>query len=196
MQNNISFKGCIPVEFFAKNPKTNKYIPIVKDENIKKCQHFVVRNLNRTLKETNQNDIFIKAYKDIDPDYAKAPIVRSYFDKFAPRPKTAKEPAPRCIWLFTGKDVDSINKIGKELGKEKMDIFEVTGEKENAAVFQAKRRYRAGIKNLINRICPRVNDKNGNPLVMRILFTPEYDKKDRLKGFKFQDVFFDYDTKY
>ena len=65
MQNNISFKGCIPVEFYAKNPKTNKYIPIVKDENIKKCQRFVVRNLNRTLKKSSQNDVFINAYKNI-----------------------------------------------------------------------------------------------------------------------------------
>ena len=30
-------------------------------ENIKKCKSFVVRNLNHTLKEANQNDIFINA---------------------------------------------------------------------------------------------------------------------------------------
>ena len=193
MQNNISFKGCIPVVFYAKNPKTNKYVPIVKDENIKKCQRFVVRNLNRSIKQENQNDVFINAYKNIDPDYAKTPVVRSYFDKFTPRPKSPNEPAPRCIYLFTGKDVDCVNKLGKELGKEKMDIFEATGEKENTSVRQAKRRYRAGMLDLINRICPRVNDGKGNPYVMRVLFTPEYDKKDCLKGFKFQDVFFDYD---
>ena len=196
MQNNISFKGCIPVEFYAKNPKTNKYVPIVKEQNIKKCQNFVVRNLNHSLKPENQNDIFIKAYKAIDPDYARTPVVRSYRDKFVPIPKTAYEPAPRCIWLFTGKDVDSINKLGKELGKEKMDIFEATGEKENASVRQAKRRFRAGMKDLINRICPRVHDGHGNPYVMRILFTPEYNTKGDLKKFNFQDVFFDYDSRH
>lgn len=193
---NISFKGCIPVEFYAKHPITNKYVPIVKDQNIKKCQRFVVRNLNRTLSKENQNDVFINAYKNIDPDYEKTPVVRSYFDKFTPRPKTAKEPAPRCVYLFTGKDIDCVNKLGKELGKEKSDIFEATGEKENASVRQAKRRYRAGILDLINRICPRVNDGKGNPYVMRVLFTPEYNKKGDLKGFKFQDVFFDHDMKY
>ena len=63
MQNNISFKGCIPVEFYAKNPKTNKYIPIVKDENIKKCQRFVVRNLNKTLKKPNDIINISKTFK-------------------------------------------------------------------------------------------------------------------------------------
>ena len=196
MQYNISFKGCIPVVFYAKNPKTNKYVPIVKEQNIKKCQRFVVRNLNRSIKQENQNDVFINAYKRIDSDYAKTPVVRSYYDKCAPMPKTAYEPAPRCIYLFTGKDVDCINKLGKDLGKEKSDIFESTGKKENAAVAEAKKRYRTGIKELINKICPRVNDGKGTPYVMRILFTPEYDKKENLKGFKFQDVFFDYDMNY
>ena len=193
---NISFKGCIPVEFWAKHPKTNKYVPIVKDENINKCRIWVARNLNNTMHGYNRSDTFINTYKAIDADYAKTPNVRLYFDRYTPRPKTAHEPAPRCVWLFTGKDVDLANKLGKELGKEKSDIFEATGEKENASVRQAKRRYRAGILNLINKICPRVNDGNGNPYVMRILFTPQYNPKGDLQRFVFQDVFFDHDMQY
>ena len=196
MQNNISFKGCIPVEFYAKHPITKKYVPIVKDENINKCQNWVVRNLNNTLRGYNKSDTFINAYKAIDPDYAKTPKVRSYFDRYTPRPKTAHEPAPRCVYLLTGKDVDSINKIGKELNKTKRDIFEATGKKESAEITQAKRRYRAGVYDLIRRICPRVNDGKGNPYVMRILFTPEYNTKGNLKRFVFQDVFFEHDMKY
>ena len=193
---NISFTGCIPVVFYAKHPITNKYVPIVKDENIKKCQNFVVRNLNDTVKGQNRSDVFIDAYKRVDPDYEKTPVVRAYFDKFSPRPKTAHEPAPRCVYLFSGKDVDSLNKLGKELGKTKSDVFEATGKKDNSEVRQAKRRYREGVLDLAKRICPRVNDGNGNPYVMRVLFTPEYNKKGDLKRFVFQDVFFDYDTKY
>ena len=193
---NISFTGCIPVVFYAKHPITNKYVPIVKDENIKKCQNFVVRNLNDTVKGQNRSDVFIDAYKRVDPDYEKTPVVRAYFDKFSPRPKTAHESAPRCVYLFSGKDVDSLNKLGKELGKTKSDVFEATGQKDNSEVRQAKRRYRAGVLDLVKRICPRVNDGKGNPYVMRVLFTPEYNKKGDLKRFAFQDVFFDYDTKY
>ena len=196
MQSNISFSGCIPVVFYAKHPITKKYIPIVKDANIKKCQSFVVRNLNKSLKEASLNDTFINAYKAIDKDYAQTPVVRSYFDKFAPKPTTAHEKAPRCVYLFTGKDVDCINQLGKELGKQKTDIFEATGKKECAEVRQAKRRFRAGMKDLIDRICPRVNDENGAPYVMRVLFTPEYDKKGMFKKFNFHDVFFDYDMRY
>lgn len=193
---NISFGGCIPVQFYAKHPITKKYVPIVQEKNIKKCQRFVVRNLNQTLSESSQNKIFINAYKAIDSDYAKTPVVRSHYDKNAIMPKNAKEPAPKCIYLFSGKDVDCIKKLGRELGKEKSDIFELTGEKNNPTIQQAKKRYQQGIMDLIEKICPRVNDGKGNPYTMRILFTPQYNKKGNLKGFKFQDVFFDYDKKY
>lgn len=187
---NISFKGCIPVEFFAKHPVTQKYVPIVKYENIKKCKSFVVRNLNHTLKEANQNDIFINAYKKVDSDYAKTPFVRSIYDKYAPVPKSAKEKAPCYVYLFTGQDADSINQIGKQLGKEKFDIFERTGKKQSSEIDQAKNQYRRDIRNLINKICPRVKDEKGNKLVMRIFFEPEYNKKGDFKRFAFQDVIF------
>ena len=83
MQNNISFKGCIPVEFFAKHPKTQKYVPIVKPQNIHKCKHFVVRNLNHTFSKQNQNDVFVNAYKQIDKDYRKNPNEkRNCFETF------------------------------------------------------------------------------------------------------------------
>ena len=196
MLNNISFTGCIPVEFYAKHPITKKYVPIVKDENINKCQRWVVRNLNNTIQGHNRSDVFINAYKAIDSDYAKNPIVRSHFNKYAPRPKTAHGAAPRCVYLFSGKDVDCINKLGKELGKEKFDIFESTGEKDNSAIRQAQRRFREGVNDLINKICPRVNDGEGHSYVMRVLFKPEYNSKGDLKRFVYQDVFFDKEVKF
>jgi len=186
---NISFKGCIPVEFYAKHPITKKYVPIVQPQNINKCKHFVVRNLNRTLIETNQNDIFIKAYKSIDSDYAKNSIVRSYQDKSSPIPKTPSEARP-YVYLFTGDDIDKVKELGKRLGKEKIAIAESTEQKEKRALRQASQRYKSGIKDLINSICPRVKDEKGNKLVMRVLFKPEYNSKGNLKNFEFQDVFF------
>ena len=195
MQNNVSFKGCIPVEFYAQHPITQKFVPIVKDQNIKKFQNFVVRNLNKTLSEKNRTDAFIHTYSEVDPDYAKVPVVRSFFDKYAPRPQSAKEPAPRCVWLFTGKDVDFMNATGKELNLAKMDIFEATGKKEGAAVNQAKRKYRKEVYNLIERICPRVHDAEGKPYVMKVFFTPEYDKNGKLKKFNYLNTFFDHDMR-
>lgn len=193
---NISFKGCIPVVFYAKHPITKRYVPIVKEQNIKKCQYFVVRNLNGTMKGENKSDVFVNAYKSIDPDYAKVPTVRSFCDKYAQMPMNAKEPAPRSIYLFTGSDADKAKEIGETLIKEKADIFEATGKKDNYAIRQAKKRYGFGIKKLLNKICPRVGDGNGNPYVMRVLFTPEFNKKGMLKNFKFQDVFFDIDREF
>lgn len=191
---NISFKGCIPVVFYAKHPITKRYVPIVKEQNIKKCQYFVVRNLNGTMKGQNKSNVFVSAYKSIDPDYVKAPTVRSFYDKFALMPKDAKDSASRSIYLFTGADAGKVDEIGKQLAREKSDIFEATGEKDNPAIKQAKRRYGEEMKKFLNKICSRVNDGNGNSYVMRVLFTPEYNKKGMLKNFKFQDVFFDIDS--
>ena len=43
---NISFKGYMPVEFYARHPRTGYYVPVLKKENIRKCQRFVINNLN------------------------------------------------------------------------------------------------------------------------------------------------------
>lgn len=189
MQNNVSFTGCIPVEFYAKHPITKKYIPIVKPENINKCKHFVVRNLNHTFTKQNQNDVFVHAYEQIDKDYRKNPIVRSFYNKPMEIPTTSNEAKP-YIYLFTGDDTDKVKELGKCLGKEKMAIAESTEQKEKRALRQASQRYKLGIKDLINGICSRVKDEQGRNLVMRVLFKPEYNSKGDLNRFKFQDVMF------
>ena len=187
---NISFKGYIPVEYYAKHPITNKYVPVIKDKNVKRCQNFVVRNLNGTLLEKSKNQAFINAYKAVDKDYQKTPAVRSFYDKFAPTPQNAFCEIPYYSYLFTGSDVDKIDKIGKDLGKEKSDIFEATGEKDNPAIRQAKLRYSENIRTLLNRVCSRVQDDKGNNLVLRVFFKPKYDTKGNLKKFEYQDMFF------
>lgn len=186
----ISFSGCIPVEYYAKNPKTNRYVPIVQERNVKKCQRYVVQNLNGTICKKKKNDAFVSLYKTIDKDYAKTPAASAYYDCFAPIPKTTADEVPFYTYLFTGSDVDKTRKIGYQLGKEKADIFEATGEADNAAIRQAKRRYRASMQDLFKRICPKVSDEKGRNLVMRMFFTPVYNKKGKLLDFKFQDVMF------
>lgn len=186
---NISFKGCIPVEFYAKHPKTQKYVPIVQPQNVKKCQHFVVRNLNKTITGQNKSDVFTRVYEQVDSDYAKNPIVRSIYDKNAPIPKTAQEAKP-YVFLFTGDDTDKVKELGKQLGKDKIAIAESTEDKEKEALSQARKKYKTGIKDLINRICPRVKDEQKRDLVMRVFFEPEYNKKGDLSRFVFQDVMF------
>ena len=59
--SSISFKGYVPVRYMAKNPKNDKYVPVIKNENIRKCQSFVVRNLNGTAKNM-RNDDFVNFY--------------------------------------------------------------------------------------------------------------------------------------
>ena len=61
---NISFKGYMPVEFYARHPRTGYYVPVLKEENIRKCQRFVINNLNNPNKK-NANQTFIEKYKKV-----------------------------------------------------------------------------------------------------------------------------------
>ena len=190
MQNNVSFRGCIPVEFYARYPKTNKYVPIVKPRNVKKCQSFVVRNLNKTLKEENRTTEFVEIYKSVDKDYARTPSVRSYFDKYVPVAQKMSDPYFPSVYLFTGNDIDKANEIGRNLGEIKSDIFERTGQKDNAEVERAKRHYHNQMKKLFDKICSRVRDEQGNDLTLRVFFEPKYKKNGEFKKFEYKHATF------
>ena len=78
-----SFKACVPVQIYAKNPNTGKYSPLRKKDNdstnIRKCQRFVVSNLNGTAKTKQDND-FVNFYKGVDKDYSLVNIVEAHYN--------------------------------------------------------------------------------------------------------------------
>lgn len=186
---NISFVGCIPMEFYAKYQKTGTYVPIVKPENVRKCQNFVVRNLNNTA-GSNQNDKFVREYKKIDKDYAKVQNARSVYDKDAPIIKTINEELPFYSYLITGKDADELNDMGQQLGYRKKEIYDKTGSKNNSEVKKANRNYKYKIKNFIYNLCKRVKDENQNELIMQVYFTPKLNKKGEVTKFNYDKVTF------
>jgi len=186
---NISFKGCMPMEFYAKYERTGAYVPVVKPENVRRCQNFVVRNLNDTA-GTNKSDEFVHEYAKVDADYRQRRSARSVHDKRAPIIKSIHEKLPFYAYLITGDDVDDIDLLGRQLGYDKKDIFERTGLINNSEVKSANKNYRNGIRNIIEKISHRIKDENGNKLVMQVYFTPVHNRKGELVKFKYDKVNF------
>lgn len=176
---SVSFNGYIPVTYYARNPKTNQYVPVLKHENIRKCNSYVVRNLNKTAKKNLNND-FIELYKSIDKDYAKTPMVHSIYD--------LKQPV---VYLVTGSDTDQINSMGKDLRLKKQDIFENTGNNDTPATQKVNKEFFEKTRNFLKNVCKRIKNNKGEKLTMCVFFEPKYTKKERkLIGFDYQNTAF------
>ena len=186
---NISFKGCMPMKFYAKYSKTGTYVPVAKPENVRKCQNFVVRNLNNTA-GTNRSKSFVDEYTKVDRDYRALPCARSIYDKNAPLIASIHEQAPAYSYLITGNDADMVDSLGKSFGHQKDDIFQRTGLTKGAEVTGAKKQYKKGLREILEKLCKRVKDENGNDVVMEVYFTPQYNRKGELIKFQYDKVAF------
>ena len=189
MISKVSFQGVMPVEFYARNPKTNKYLPVVKPENVQKCQSFVIRNLNGTVTPRTNLD-FVTEYMKIDQDYARCPVARTFCDKEAPVVTSLQQEIPKYVYLITGSDVEYVDEMGRKLSKAKSDIFEKTGRTQGPEIKQAQRTYYDRVKNFVFKKCARVKDGYGDKTVMRVFFEPRYGQKGDLKNFDYKTVSF------
>ncbi len=169
---SINFSGYIPVKYYAYDEKMNKIRPIQTKKYIRKCNSFVVRNLNGTAKKTKSTG-FVDFYKKQDQDYAKCPKVRSVYDKKLP-----------IVHLFTGEDVNKIDEMAIPVGIAKgnsMDAFNHSHSFE--AVEEAKDFYKKAIS--YAKSCKRVKSDTGRNCTLSVLFKPKYTKNDKVKGFDF-----------
>ena len=168
-----SFKAYIPVFFYAKNPENDKYSRVMKPENIKKCQSFVVRNLNSTAKNI-KNDEFVKMYSQFDNDYRQVPAVRSVYDFDSAR-----------VLMVTGRDVDSVTKMAKPIGKAKSESIDRTGRSSSFETRLATSDYFRQIKSFLRNSCSPVKSQDGRNIALKVYFDPQYKKDGQLKGFKY-----------
>lgn len=173
-----AFKGYVPVQFFAKNPANGKYGPVQKRDNIKKCQSFVVRNLNGTAKN-NKNENFVDFYKQYDSDYRSVRAVHSVYDDNRP-----------IVHMITGKDVDKVREMAKPIGKAKADSLDAFGHTGSFEVYQTGRDYYRDVHNFIKHSCKRLKSDNDQNLTLRVYFDPVYGKKGQFKGFNFVNARF------
>lgn len=175
--SSISFKGYVPIKFYAKNPANGKYSRVIKHENLRKCQGFVVRNLNGTAK-ANRNESFIEFYKKHDKDYRKCPVVMSMYDE-------RRESAP-VIYMITGNDTEEAKQLAKPIGIAKSESLEHLGNTKSFEAKSAAKIYFDNMKYFLNKCCKRLKNEKNEELTLRVFFEPEYTvKTHRLKGFKY-----------
>lgn len=183
MKNSqVSFGGCVPIYYYAKNPATGKYSPVMKKPNITKCQSFVVRNLNGSAKKM-KNDAFVKFYEKYDADYRQCRKVKSIYDKESPK-----------VFMLTGKDAENADIMAKPIGKAKGKAKAETGNADSIESKNACNRYYDNIKDYINNSCKRLQNSNGEDLSLHLFYEPQYNKKQELKGFKFVNAGFKTDV--
>ena len=163
---NISFGNYIPVIFYARNPLTKQFNLIHDKEDIRKCQSFVVRNLNHTAKNM-KNDEFVKRFKEIDKDYEKNSVVRSIYDTEKP-----------AVYMVTGNDTNRVNEMGKELRVKKNEAREREGKAYGYSHNRINREYFEKTRHFLKHICKRVQNENGEKLTLEVFFEPKYTKKE------------------
>lgn len=168
-----SFKSYIPVTYYATNPETGKYSRVVKEENIKKCQRFIISNLNGTAKRF-KDDLFVEFYKKFDSDYVKNPVAKSFYDEDKAR-----------VFLITGKDADEIQKFAKPIGIARGEAMDKIGSSKSYEASLASRIYFHDVRSYLKNTARQIRANDGTRLEMRAFFDPTYTKKGKHTGFKF-----------
>ncbi len=174
----ISFKSYIPVSYYAKNPVNGEYVPVIKRENIRKCQGFVVRNLNGTAKR-NKNEKFVDFYRTHDADYRANPQVQSVYDNNSP-----------VVYMVSGKDVDTVTEFAKPVGKAKSESIDLIGHSNSFETRKAASDFFRNVKSFLTKSCRRLKSDDNKNLSLRVYFDPKYNTKDKLVGFDFVNARF------
>ena len=171
-----SFKSTTRIYFYTNDGKR-----ILSDSNVRKCERYVVRQLNgaKNLKEKNIdliNTFKFDTNKNVgDKNYFYHPVVRSFYNKL-------KGQAQGFVNLFSGNDVNKIDSLGKEIGKSKKMSKEIIGSTKSFETSYAIDRYYTNASKLV--------DSNGiykdeNRQAFGVIFEPKYKKDGTLKEFKY-----------
>ena len=174
----VSFRGYVPVHYYAKNPENGKYVPVIKNENIRKCQSFIVRNLNGTAKNM-RNDEFVHFYRGYDADYRKNPQVHSVYDKDSP-----------VVYMVTGDDVNVVKELAKPIGIAKGEAIEKLGHSKSFEAKVASKDFFRNVKYFLNSRCRRLKSQDNKNLSLNVYFNPKYNRKNNLVGFDFVNARF------
>ena len=176
MDKNISFGSATRMYFFSSDGKR-----IVTDENLRKCQRYVVRHLNNDsrLKERNmdlvRNFTYDKRQGVGDSDFYNIPKVRSVYEY-------AKERAKAFVNIITGKDVKEVDSMAKPIGKAKHTSLERIGETRSFETGYAVDRYNAKATKFADE---HGIYKDGKRQAFGVIFNPVYKKNGDLKGFEY-----------
>lgn len=173
-----SFKGYVPVKYMARHPVNGKYVHVMKNENIRKCQGFVVRNLNGTAKNQKNTD-FVEFYSSKDADYRKNPVVHSVYDN-----------EKSLVYMVSGSDTDVVRELAKPIGVAKGEAKDKFGKTDSWETYIETKKYFKSVKDFLRYRCKRLKSAGGKGLSLIVYFTPIYSRNDKLKGFSYDKAEF------
>lgn len=168
--SNVNFTSSAHVYFYTKEGKR-----IVSDQNVRKCERYLVRQLNnaKNLKEKNYD--LADTFKRGDVDYQYYPVVRSVYER-------TKTGVKNFVNIVTGKDVKRVDYYAKEIGKMKRLSRERIGINKSFETSYATDRY---FTNAIRIADESGIYKNGKRQAFGVVFEPQYKKNGELKDFKY-----------
>ncbi len=173
-----SFKAYVPVFFYVKDKDTDTYDRVTSPQAMRKCQSFVVRNLNGTAKNM-ANDSFVKGYSKYDSDYKKNSQVASYYDY-----------DNAMVLMITGKDADSVKQMAKPIGIAKGDAKDKTGVARSFESKMATKDYFRQLKSFLRTSCKQVHTEDGENLALKVFFNPKYKKDGSVAKFNYEKACF------
>mgnify|MGYP004732883573 FL=1 len=171
MNNNptssLNFKSASHVYFFTSDGKR-----LVDDKNIRKCERYLVRQLNGAKNLKTKNKDLYDTFKKGDKDYTAYSIARSFYEYH-------KRQYKAIISIITGKNVAEVNIHAKRIGEAKSAS---KGSDNSYETLQAIRRY--------NDEATKIVRENGiyqgkKRQAFGIIFEPQYKQDGELKELKY-----------
>ncbi len=174
---NINFQGYIPVRYYAKDAESGKYLRIVSDEYIRKCQRKIISILNSETQKNELDESFFKFYRRLDKDHAAKQAAASIY------PKTAQS------YIVTGQDAVFLKDSAyKTVGAANHNSYNTVGHLDTFETKQASKMYQQNALSSLKHMS-QVSNEQGNPLLLKLYFVPNYYKKGpnegKLKSFTF-----------
>ena len=171
-----SFKGFIPITYYARNPKDGKYWQVTKKPNLRKCQSFIVRNLNGTAKNI-RSQAFIDFYGKYDKDYQKCRQVHSVYDNESP-----------TVYMITGNDVDKIKNLARPIGKARSESMFTLGHSNSFEAKSEANYFFKQVKSFLKHDCKQITNEDGDKLSLKVYFNPKYNREGKVKAFNYVEA--------
>lgn len=174
MNNNssstINFKSASHVYFYTSDGKR-----ILDDKNVRKCERYLVNQLNNATKLNKVNENLFDTFKKGDKDYQKYSIARSFYEY-------SKNKAKNIVAIITGNHVTAINYYAKKIGQAKKASGYRKGTLNSYETIQAVKKYNEESTKILNE---NGIYKDGKRQAFGVIFEPKYQKDGELKELKY-----------
>ncbi len=174
----VSFKSYVPVYHKKFNPKTGEYDLITDQKEIRKCQRFVVSNLNHS-KNGKKDATFVRMFAGKDPDYRYLNVVQSVYDDHLP-----------VVHMATGKDVDAIKSFAKNVGIAKSSAIDAYGTSRTAETSRVATDYFSKAKRHLFTRARRLKSPDGDKQGLEVYFKPIYKRNGEQKDLIYEKAEF------